>query len=82
MRHRNHLRFRHTAQSWKLGTSPLDIILDVFGLPPFGNSGTPEIQPSNQQDPRWKRSRKPPKRFQVDLSFESYVGKLSSGGVG
>ncbi|KAM3180277.1 hypothetical protein ACTXT7_016595 [Hymenolepis weldensis] len=72
--------------SEKLETGPLDIILDVFGLPPLGNNGTPEIQPSNQQDPTsnplWRRSRKPPKRFPVNPTFKSYDGELSSGGVG
>ncbi|KAM3184939.1 hypothetical protein ACTXT7_007372 [Hymenolepis weldensis] len=70
----------YAAKSSKVKTGPLDIILDVFSLPSLGNSETPDIQPSNQQNLQPKRSRKPPKKFQVDPTLKSYEGKLSPAG--
>lgn len=67
VRYRNHFHLRCAAKWLNPKTAPLDVILDVFDLPPLGNSGTPEIQSSNQQ----KCSRESLLRFQIDPTSKS-----------
>ncbi|KAM3187257.1 hypothetical protein ACTXT7_002695 [Hymenolepis weldensis] len=77
VRYRSHFRPQYTAKLLKLEMGPSCSILDAFGLPPLGNNGNSEIQPTNQHNLHSESFRKPPKRLRVDLTFKSYDGKLS-----
>ncbi|VUZ38543.1 unnamed protein product [Hymenolepis diminuta] len=72
VRLRNRFRSRYTTKSPQLETVPLDIVLDVSDLPPFGNNEIPHIRPSNQQNLHCEHSRKSPKKFRACPTFKSY----------
>ncbi|KAM3187155.1 hypothetical protein ACTXT7_002852 [Hymenolepis weldensis] len=76
MRHRKHRRPLYAAQSSKPETSPLDIILDVFDLPSLVNNGTPEIQPSNQQNLRSNVPGNPLKDFSWIQELKVMMGEV------